>query len=601
MRIRLQTSNRASSFTPARPQVLQRKCACGGTPGLAGECESCRRKKLQRKLTIGPTNDPLEQEADRVADQVTAAPRYSAISGTPLRIQCHPTNAIEGTATLPASVNRVLATSGRSLEPALRQEMEQRFGYDFSRVRVHSDAAAAQSARDVSANAYTVGQSIVFGASQFAPATPSGRRLLAHELTHVVQQSDPEASGTIMRKGFESTVKVCHNELESRKFQVENGGVRVVLVANSPDFSVVNCEDFDFGVTLTRSEDWWPDNRIGSCEATTGGTRSFLFANIPAGTYYLTIWRSFDHPYCCLEGDILVFDEAVSSDSPGCQRDKDLSAMDIVHGALDIAGFFPGLGAIPDGINAILYMVEGDWANAGLSAVAMVPLWGDGVKLATVAGKSVIKISSKAAVKLGPKGIAKGLQEVKAASKAAGAAEEAVKATKLEKEVAEGLTTEAAGKLEKEAAAKIEKGAAEKASKKRPSDAKKEKPEANDEVTEKSKKKEKDGKVAAMRFQVQWGTREGGPTFGLPAVAPWSTGVVTAQAITVLSAVMALVEPNQARLSAVPAYEKQVKWILKRPPAGIGVSLSQSEYFRYKSYTDARVDVENLRGHNLKK
>jgi hypothetical protein len=67
--------------------------------------------------------------------------------------------------------------------------MGQRFGHDFSRVRVHTDAAAERSARDVNANAYTVGHNIVFGARQFAPGTHEGRRLIAHELTHVVQQS----------------------------------------------------------------------------------------------------------------------------------------------------------------------------------------------------------------------------------------------------------------------------------------------------------------------------------------------------------------------------------------------------------------------------
>jgi hypothetical protein len=66
--------------------------------------------------------------------------------------------------------------------------MEQRFGHDFSRVRVHSDATAEQSARDVNAHAYTMGHNIVFGAGRLAPSTNQGRRLIAHELTHVVQQ-----------------------------------------------------------------------------------------------------------------------------------------------------------------------------------------------------------------------------------------------------------------------------------------------------------------------------------------------------------------------------------------------------------------------------
>ena len=94
-----------------------------------------------------------------------------------------------GSDTAPASVDQTLASPGRPLEPALQQDMEQRFGHDFSRVRVHSGTAAQQSAQDVNAIAYTVGHNIVFGADQFAPGTHEGRRLLAHELAHVVQQS----------------------------------------------------------------------------------------------------------------------------------------------------------------------------------------------------------------------------------------------------------------------------------------------------------------------------------------------------------------------------------------------------------------------------
>jgi hypothetical protein len=67
--------------------------------------------------------------------------------------------------------------------------MEQRFRYDFSNVRIHTDETAEQSARDVSANAYTVKHNVVFGAGQYAPETQKGRRLIAHELTHVVQQT----------------------------------------------------------------------------------------------------------------------------------------------------------------------------------------------------------------------------------------------------------------------------------------------------------------------------------------------------------------------------------------------------------------------------
>ena len=188
-----------SAFTPAPSGLLQRKCACGNHAIAGGECAECAKKKsgLQRKLTIGASNDPLEREADRVADQVLAAPAHSAVSGAPPHIQRYTGQATEGTDTAPASVDRVLASSGRPLEPALQQDMEQRFGHDFSRVRVHSGGAAEQSARDVNANAYTVGHNIVFGAGRFAPGTHEGRRLIAHELTHVVQQTGADRLGSV--------------------------------------------------------------------------------------------------------------------------------------------------------------------------------------------------------------------------------------------------------------------------------------------------------------------------------------------------------------------------------------------------------------------
>jgi hypothetical protein len=97
--------------------------------------------------------------------------------------------------TVPPIVHEVLRSPGHPLDPATRTFMEQRFGHDFSRVRVHSDSAAGQSARDVNAYAYTVGQDIVSGFGQFAPGTHAGRRLLAHELAHTLQQTKGTTAG----------------------------------------------------------------------------------------------------------------------------------------------------------------------------------------------------------------------------------------------------------------------------------------------------------------------------------------------------------------------------------------------------------------------
>jgi hypothetical protein len=85
-------------------------------------------------------------------------------------------------------VHDALRSPGRPLESSVREEMEARFGHDFSSVRVHTDGGAAESARAVNANAYTVGSDVVFGPGRYAPATYEGSRLLAHELAHTVQQ-----------------------------------------------------------------------------------------------------------------------------------------------------------------------------------------------------------------------------------------------------------------------------------------------------------------------------------------------------------------------------------------------------------------------------
>ena len=85
---------------------------------------------------------------------------------------------------------------GRPLEPNVRSDMEGRFGQDFSGVRVHTDGQASESARAVNAHAYTVGDDIVFGSGRFDPASPTGQRTLAHELTHVVQQRSGPVDGT---------------------------------------------------------------------------------------------------------------------------------------------------------------------------------------------------------------------------------------------------------------------------------------------------------------------------------------------------------------------------------------------------------------------
>ena len=209
---------KTSSFIPPVQGILQRKCSCGNHTVAGGECTECAKKKtgLQHKLTIGASNDPLEQEADRVANQVMAMPLNSAVKHTIPRIQRFSGQVSHGLNTAPPSVNRVLASSGRPLEPVLRQDMEQRFGHDFSQVQVYTGGTAEQSAREVNAHAYTVGNNIVFGAERFVPSSGEGKKLIAHELTHVVQQNWHSCG--LQKQSAESipaTVYICSKDLDT--------------------------------------------------------------------------------------------------------------------------------------------------------------------------------------------------------------------------------------------------------------------------------------------------------------------------------------------------------------------------------------------------
>jgi Domain of unknown function (DUF4157) len=99
-------------------------------------------------------------------------------------------------------VHDVLASGGATLEPAVRAEMEGRFGQDFGDVRVHTDRAAHDSAKSINAQAYTVGSDIVFQRDKYDPASAPGKHMLAHELTHVVQQRNGPVDGTDAGGGF---------------------------------------------------------------------------------------------------------------------------------------------------------------------------------------------------------------------------------------------------------------------------------------------------------------------------------------------------------------------------------------------------------------
>ena len=194
-----------SAATPASGSwLVQRACSCakGATRSGDGDKDDDRiapKAKLQTKLMVGAPDDPFEREADRVAEQVTAAKGQLTHAATPTIQAYRPAMSTAADAVsdaAPASVEWALGSAASPLDTGLRQDMEQRFGHAFANVRVHAGSEAAQSAHELGAHAYTVGRDIVFGAGRYAPSTGAGRRLLAHELTHVVQQGGGTHHGT---------------------------------------------------------------------------------------------------------------------------------------------------------------------------------------------------------------------------------------------------------------------------------------------------------------------------------------------------------------------------------------------------------------------
>jgi len=192
---------------------------------MTGNCLECEKNKLlgkplQRKLAISEPSDQYEQEADRVAAQVMQMPQMpdTDFHGSrrpnwdPL-VQRQATNGATGVIEVPPIVHDVLNSPGQPLDAATRAFFEPRFGHDFSRVRVHTDAQAAESARSVNAQAYTVGHDVVMGHSAV------DRGLLGHELAHVVQQGHGSTASSVQAQteAHSAAERVAHGDAVSAK------------------------------------------------------------------------------------------------------------------------------------------------------------------------------------------------------------------------------------------------------------------------------------------------------------------------------------------------------------------------------------------------
>ena len=160
---------------------------------------------VQTKLTIGAPNDKYEQEADRVADQVMRMPANPqenvqrqadetdeelvnlSASGILSRKQTS-TDSVTPSTSVGSQVNQLTGKTGSSMDKSTQSFMETRFGQSFDHVRIHNDQTANESSKAINAKAYTLNNHVAFAKGQYNPHSYEGKKLLAHELTHVIQQ-----------------------------------------------------------------------------------------------------------------------------------------------------------------------------------------------------------------------------------------------------------------------------------------------------------------------------------------------------------------------------------------------------------------------------
>jgi len=227
---------------------LKSNCTCGGS------CPSCRSDKfIQAKLKIGAHDDKYEKEADQVADQVMRMPanvasgenhlgakkvesaeskiQPSSISGANEYIES-PEQAQKSVPAVPPNFNsslQSLGVGGQALSVAERQFFEPRFGADFSSIKIHSGKQAQQLAGSINARAFTLGSHIVFGAGEYSPDSTRGQHLMAHELTHTLQQNSQSSTNTIQREegggncSGENTRNYLLRNFENFEFTVPSG------------------------------------------------------------------------------------------------------------------------------------------------------------------------------------------------------------------------------------------------------------------------------------------------------------------------------------------------------------------------------------------
>ncbi len=229
--LRQAVARAVAALAPPAAEQAAPGCAC--SKGMPSPCPKCA-AKAWAQVPLGAPNDPLEAEADRTADTLERLPTTAAASAGDLppagtgvpRLGLLTEPSLAGA---PGVLSQALADGGQALPASTRAHFESALGYDFSRVRVHAGSRAGLAAQALSARAFTWGGHVAFAPGQFNPHSSAGRHLLAHELTHVVQQAGGARPAALAAKAVD---------------EVDDGSVRTRCTqriqrapANSPPIS----------------------------------------------------------------------------------------------------------------------------------------------------------------------------------------------------------------------------------------------------------------------------------------------------------------------------------------------------------------------------
>ena len=212
-------------FSKFRFMKVSRHIRCSSnSKGCANRRAFFFGQTIQLKSATDYANDGYEQEADDISQKIASTGGNSFFKGSGSIQTKKFSSSIEKSN---GANHGIISNGGHSLDSSTRNFMEPKFGYDFSKVKIHNDSAAHQSATDMNARAYTHGNNIVFGAGQYQPGTQAGKQLLAHELTHVVQQNGIPSA--VQRKPlFDDVTPANRFEDDIDQFQ-KDYGIKVVF------------------------------------------------------------------------------------------------------------------------------------------------------------------------------------------------------------------------------------------------------------------------------------------------------------------------------------------------------------------------------------